>query len=261
MKRLLCLLLALWLLTLPAFASGQVQTLLRATDEDGTVCSDTPLGSYAADAVRLAAGTDLALLPSDLLGLNLQPGNVTGETLALSILRDEPIYLITLTPADLKDILEIASSTLSLDEEESLDTKASHWGGFLQVSGIQVIYDVPAPAGERVYEAAWADDTELDLTDDETLLTAAVPASLLDGTYGYPVLSPQGEVGMLRAIILDRIAAEGVTQAPASRRIVLYGARQNEIVDFFPPELIVVVVLIFAFFGGHKWRRSVNFER
>lgn len=261
MKRLLCLLLAFWLLTLPALASGQVQTLLRATDEDGTVCSDTPLGSYAADAVRLAAGTDLALLPSGLLGLNLQPGPVTEESLALSILRDEPIHIVTLTPAGLKDMLETAASTLTLDEEESLDKEASHWDGFLQVSGIQVIYDVPAPVGGRVYEVAWEDDTELDLTDDETPITAAVPASLLDGTYGYPALPSQGEAGTLRAILLERIAAEGVTQAPASRRIVLYGARQNEIVDFFPPGLIVVVVLIFAFFGGHKWRRSVNFER
>ena len=261
MKRLFSLLLALWLLILPVFASGQSQIVLPASDEDGAVCSDTPLGSYAADAVCQAAGTDLALLPSDLLGINLQPGEVTGEILAQSLVRDETVYVVTLTPADLKAILETAASTLTLNEEESLDKEASAWGGFLQVAGIQVIYDVPAPVGSRVYEVALADDTELDLTDDRTLLTAAVPASLLDGRYGYPALTPQQEAGTLRAMVLERIVREGITQAPASRRIVLYGARQNEIVDFFPPGLVIMVVLIFAFFGGHKWRRAANFER
>ena len=263
MKHIFSALLAVFLLVTPALASapGRSQVVLQATEEDGFVCADVSLGSYAADTIRHAAGTDFSLLPSNLLGLNLQPGAITGEALAQSFPRNEPIYVISHTPALLREYLEVSASTLTLDKEESLDREASDWGGFLQVSGLKVIYDVPAPVGDRVYEVTLNDGTELDLTDSKTVFTAAVPACLLDGTCGYPSLTPEREVGLLRDLVAERIAEEGVTEAPDTRRIILYGARQNEIVDYFPPGLIVLVVLIFVFFGGHKWRRALNFER
>ena len=67
--------------------------------------------------------------------------------------------------------------------------------------------------------------------------------------------------GTLRQLVGQRIAAEGVNQVEDSRRITLYGARENEIIDYFPPFLILFVVVLFAVFGGHKWRRRVTFER
>ncbi len=262
MKRLIFLFLSISLLLLPAAAlSGQSGLLLRSTEEGGTVCSDTPLGSYAADTLRLAAGADLALLPSDLLGINLPPGTVDEAVLSASLLRDEAVYTVTLTPADLAALLEVAASRLTTNIEESLDREASNWGGFLQVSGILVIYDVPAPVGERVYSLKLADGTELDPADDATTLTAALPASLLEGGYGFPALTAEEEVGTLYELMLRRIADEGIEAEPDSRRILLYGCRENDLIDYFPPGLIVMVVLIFAFFGGSKWRRKFDFTR
>lgn len=264
MKRIIPALLAALLLTLPAFAAspGQSGTLLRATEEDESgTCRDVSLGSYAADTIRQAAGTDLALLPSGLLGLNLQAGPVDDEALALSLPRDETVCVVSLSAVQLKELLEISAAPLTLDETERLDREASTWDGFLQLSGLHVIYNVPSLAGNKVYELKLDDGTEPDLTDDTLMFTAAVPQSLLDGTYGYPALTPEREVGTLRELVGLRIAAEGITQAPDDRRIILYGAYENNIIDSFPPLLIVFVIILFAFFGGHKWRRSVNFER
>ena len=266
MKRITLILLSALLLALPAFASapviGQSQILLRASEEDHPgACRDVTLGSFVADTMRLAAGTDFAFLPSGLLGLNLPAGPVDETVLAQSLPRDERVFVVTLTAPQLKALLETAAAPFALDETESLDRDASTWDGFLQISGFYLIYDVPAPTGQRVYELKLPDSSEPDLTDPTLTFTAAVTESMLDGTYGFPALTPGQEVGTLRELTGARIAAEGITREPDTNRILLYGARENEIIDSFPPLLIVFVILLFSFFGGHKWRRSVNFER
>ena len=67
-------------------------------------------------------------------------------------------------------------------------------------------------------------------------------------------------VGQLRQIVSERIAREGVTELPA-RRIILYGARENEIISSIPPVLAVFVVIMMVAFNGRKWRRKADFER
>lgn len=264
MRRTILLLWTVLLLVSPVLAvsPGQSQILLRATEEGYPgACRDVSLGSYAADTLRQAAGTDLAFLPTGLLGLNLQSGSVDDEMLSLSFPADETVYVVSLTAPELKALLEQAAAPLSLNESEQLDRDASIWDGFLQLSGIHVIYDVSALPGQKLYELKLDDATEPDLTDEALVFTAAVPASLTDGTYGYPVLTPEKEIGSLRALVAERIAAEGIETEPDDDRIILYGAHENNIIDAFPPFLIVLVILLFVFFGGHKWRRSLNFER
>lgn len=263
MKRILTALALAAALTVPALAAdvGQSQQLLKATDDDGYTCQATSLGSYVADTLR-AAGTDFAFLPSGLLGLNLQAGTVTDESLALSLPDDEPVFVLSVTAGQLRQLLTLSASRLVLDETEHLDRAASQWGGFLQMSGLHVTYNVPALPEKRIWSVQLPDRAELDLDSGQSF-TAAVPASMLDGTYGYgAILSPSDqEIGTLRQLVARRIAEEGVTQEPEGRRVTLYGARENEIIDYFSPVLIVLVVLIMAVFGGHKWRRSADFER
>ena len=264
MKRTILFLWAILLLITPALAAtpGQAQIVLQATEEGYPgACKDVSLGSYAADTIRQAAGTDFAFLPTGLLGLNLQPGPVDDEVLALCFPEDEIIYTVSFTAPELKACLEHSAATLALNESETLDREVSIWDGFLQISGLYIIYDVPAPVGQRLYELKLPDHTEPDLTDESLVFTAALPASLVDGTHGYPVLEPECEIGSLRELVGARIATEGVDTEPDSNRILLYGAYENNIIDAFPPGLIVFVILLFAVFGGHKWRRLLNFER
>lgn len=263
-KRIFLLILTLFALAVPAFAAvpGQSQVVLAATEEGRPgACTDVGLGSYAADTMRQAAGTDIALLPTGLLGLSLPSGPIDSEALALSFPADETVYTITLTAAQLREILEISAAPLCLNKEETLDRDASTWGGFLQLSGLHVIYNVPSLPGNKLYELKLDDASEPDLTNEALTFTAAVPASLLDGSYGYPVLPPEREVGSLRSLLKTRIDAEGIDTAPETRRIILYGAYENNIIDAFPPLLIVFVILLFAVFGGHKWCRKASFER
>ena len=254
------------LLAVPALAAGpgQSQQMLKATDDDGYTCGATSLGDYVADTLRQAAGTDLAFLPSDLLGLNLPAGAVDDAALEASLPRDEDVYVVRLTAPQLRQVLELSCSHLTLDGEEKLDRPASQWGGFLQLSGLQVIYNVPALVGQRVWSVTDDDRQELELEDSSVVYTAAVPASMLEGGgYGYAqFLSSDGQVvGSVRQLVAQRIAEEGVGRQSNVRRITLYGARENEIIDYFSPLLILFVVVLFALFGGSKWRRRATFER
>ena len=265
MKRVLTALILAVLLVSPASATGpgQSQTILKATDDDGFVCQSTSLGNYVTDTLRLAAGTDFAFLPSGLMGLNLPAGTVDCSALELSLPRDEAVYTVTLTASQLRQILELSCSRLTLDKTEQLDKNTSSWAGFLQLSGLRVTYNVPALVGNRVYSAVDLEGRKLNLDDGGTVYTAAVPASMLGDSYGYGkyMYVEALSIGTLRQLVGQRIAAEGVNQVEDSRRITLYGARENEIIDYFPPFLILVVVVLFAVFGGHKWRRRATFER
>lgn len=265
MKRILP---ALWaalfsaLLAAPALAASpaQSQLMLKATGDDGYICHSTGLGSYAADALRQAANADLAFLPSGLLGLNLPAGVVDEAVLAESFPLDEPVYAVTLTAPQLRATLETACSRLALDETERLDREASRWDGFLQLSGLKVIYNVSALPGSRLWSAQREDGGALDLDDPQTTYTAAVPQSFLEGGYGYPAPEVREEIGTLRQLVGARISAEGIAREP-ERRIILYGARENEIISYFPPGLIIFAVVLMALFSGRKWRRSATFER
>ena len=240
-----------------AAAVGQAQLPLDATDSQGAMVDSTPLGSYVADALREAAETDFAFVPSGLLGLNLPAGSVDEQTLAQSLPRDETVYRFSLTGAQLEQVLLHACSHLTLDEKECLDRAASKWDGFLQLSGLEVIYNVPALPERRLYDAERGGEA---LALDDTVYTAAAPASFFTD-YGYDVPEPEEDaVGQLRQIVSERIAREGVTELPA-RRIILYGARENEIISSIPPVLAVFVVILMVAFNGRKWRRKADFER
>ena len=86
---------------------------------------------------------------------------------------------------------------------------------------------------------------------------------MLGDSYGYGkyMYVEALSIGTLRQLVGQRISTEGVNQVEDSHRITLYGARENEIIDYFPPFLILFVVVLFAVFGGHKWRRRATFER
>ena len=167
MKRVLTALILAVLLVSPASATGpgQSQTILKATDDDGFVCQSTSLGNYVTDTLRLAAGTDFAFLPSGLMGLNLPAGTVDCSALELSLPRDEAVYTVTLTASQLRQILELSCSHLTLDRTEQLDKSTSSWDGFLQLSGLRVTYNVPALVGNRVYSVTDPEGRKLNLDD------------------------------------------------------------------------------------------------
>ncbi|XP_008559671.3 protein 5NUC [Microplitis demolitor] len=89
----------------------------------------------------------IALVNSGLLAdgmSNVRRNPIIQENIDLSITHKNKIYKMELTGKDLRDRLEY-----SLREMEN-DKISEFWGGFLQVSGIRVTYDLSKPIGSRV---------------------------------------------------------------------------------------------------------------
>ena len=106
---------------------------------------ESAVGNAVADAVRAAAGAQIALIPASAFRSNLPlPTSASGDQLAS--LLDPPsdsIVLLSLTGAQLKDALE-----------RSVRYGAKGFAGFLQVSGVKITVDPTRPDGARVVAIA-----------------------------------------------------------------------------------------------------------
>ena len=141
---------------------GNVPILLKA-DEDvgGKNCRNQQcsLGSAAADAARLSAGTDFAILNGGDFEGNLPPGEADWQRIRGVFSNDRELAKVSVTAAELWQILEHGVSKAVLNEELKIDREASEFDGFPQVSGFKFCYDMSAPVGERVYSVT-ADNGE-----------------------------------------------------------------------------------------------------
>ncbi|XP_057334352.1 protein 5NUC-like [Microplitis mediator] len=89
----------------------------------------------------------IALINSGLLAdgmSNVRRNPIVQENIDLSITHNNKIYKMELTGKDLRDQFEY-----SLRQMENYKI-SEFWGGFLQVSGIRVTYDLSKPVGSRV---------------------------------------------------------------------------------------------------------------
>lgn len=107
---------------------------------------DSVLGALVADAIKLAARADCALVPAGLIGgYRDLPA---GMTLAR---RD----LYEFVPGDARTVvLEVSGETLLLALEAGFSDYGAGSGRFPQVSGIHAVVDVRLPAGKRVVQAS-----------------------------------------------------------------------------------------------------------
>lgn len=226
---LVCALLCLCF-TPPALAAGterlgECAQRLPACDSRGNTNTETDFGNFMADALRWYGDADVALLPSGDLGNHLQQGEITEEKLAFCLQRDCQLGRARISPAQLYAYLEQGVAQLSLKEDETIDWANSHSDGYLQLSGLTVIYDITAPVGERVWELKLADGSVPDREDEEASLTLISTLELLEGGYGYP---PAWQVEPLDSE-LDAAAAYtrhlGQVEKPAGGRTQLMGPR------------------------------------
>lgn len=120
-------------------------TVRPARAQDGTTAAvrigESAAGNAVADAVRAAAGAQIALVPASAFRNGVAvPASLGGDQLAS--LLDPPsdaIVLLSLTGAQLKDALE-----------RSVRYGSKGFAGFLQVSGIKVSVDSSKPDGSRI---------------------------------------------------------------------------------------------------------------
>lgn len=243
-----------------ASAVGMIDSTLSMIGAQQGECS---LGKAAADAVRAVCRTDIAILPGELFYMNLSGGAVTEEMLEQSIPQEAPVGIAEITPAQLKAIMETGVGQIVIGAGDAIDTEHSDYEGFPQFSGFTVKCDYSAPAGERVLEIIMDDGTEVDLRDEEGLLTLAATEEMLVGGYGYPVLeaAPAGETVL--SCMRVQLSA-GMLEVPADSRMKIIGIQGNILMQNISPTIpIVILALVLvaaAVTTGRKQRKSDTTE-
>lgn len=230
---------------LPGVAAG-ADTVARITVADAafdreTACvRDVPMGSIAADAVRQAAGADIAVIPcGDFSDTDVGVKKFSRADAAALFSADREIAVMEITAARLYDLLETALSAVTLDPEtKRLDTAASVSDGFLQISGFELVYDSAAPAGSRVYSLTVGGQT-LD-RDSGTALTLACGLGALQG------LPDGGEPLSMRysEALLAYLAENPLISEYDSGRIRPIGNADNSILAALPGPVLAILLAV-----------------
>jgi 5'-nucleotidase / UDP-sugar diphosphatase len=100
---------------------------------------ETGLGDLVADAMREAAGADVALINGGTIRAGIPAGPVTIGTVYNVLPFDNWLMAFAITGAELRAALETGLSRVELRD-----------GGFPQVSGMTYVFDPKAPAGARL---------------------------------------------------------------------------------------------------------------
>ena len=237
------------LLSVPAFAQDTVAgTLDRAPkpmNSEHPQYTQCQLGAVCADAVRACAGTDIALVNTGDLDGNLFQGDVTMQEICNVFPFDRELAVADVTPQQLFLLLEQAVSGVVLDPAtERVDEAASEYGGFCQISGITLRYDVSAPLGERVLEVKLPDGTNLSPEDETTLLTLCASRFMLEGGYGFPQMAAQPLPYTQTDALASYISTRRDLPEDDQTRIVVVGARQTDVLGVAPKEMILVCSLL-----------------
>lgn len=243
-------------LMLPVFGQGEsvvgvLDDAPRSYLQEAPYLTQCELGCTVADAVREAAGTQIALVNWGDIQNDLNQGTVNASQISRVFSQDRPLATATVTPAALYGMLEHAVSQIQVDpatEQVAEGTEA--FDGFCQVSGLFLRYDASAPVGARVMEITLEDGRTLSPEDGTTVLTLAATEYMLTGGYGFaPVdctpLNFSLSDALADYVSLCRALPEGETE-----RITLIGARNNLIAGRFPRGLLISGLVLLTLFLG-----------
>jgi 5'-nucleotidase len=172
---------------------------------------ETNLGNLVADAIREAAGAEVALMNAGGIRLDdvLRPGPIHKTDVHAVLLFDNRVARLRLTGAQLREVLDQAVGQAGK-------------GAFLQVSGLRVRYDASRPAGSRLLEVR-VGDRPLDPAARYTLATADFLAT---GGDGYTVLKSAerlpdaGSPASLTQVTMDWIKRRGEIAPQVEGRLV-----------------------------------------
>ena len=253
MRRFLAMILLSAALTLPAFASGvkltQADFAFTAEGDLPATCAESTLGSLAADAAREALGTDAAIVPGGLLTGTLETGAVFDTDVLRVIPADAPLNVRTVSPAELRALLESGISRVTIGEGDRIDTSASADEAYPQTSGFTWKYDASAPAGERIVSIRLAGE-ELDLTSETASITLACVSA--ENTSGVT----------LRGALISYLSARDSVSEP-SRRATVLGTSSYPLIDRFPIAALVcgcALLFLLAAIPKMKYEKLFSFR-
>ena len=157
---------------------GTAPSILVSSGKQNGLYEECTLGDALADAMVRFTDADLAIVNGGCLKGNILQGDVTEAHIEEAI-EDCDVVMVTVSPRDLFDMLEICLSHVVTDGKRDYDAAASEHPSFPQVSGLRVTYDPSAEPYARISRVT-IDDKAVQ-ADDDRALTVAVPAPLRDG--------------------------------------------------------------------------------
>ena len=162
---------------------------------------ETNYGNLAADAFADAGRTMLAASGNadmPVVGIEngggiraaVYNGNITLGSLTTAFPFSNTLYMKVVTPALLYDVMEVSGSDLDgQDPETGMLLQTTISGGFLQISGFNVVFNPDAEAGNRVVSITLdGQDTPLDREDTETQIIVVGNNYIMSGGNDYTML-------------------------------------------------------------------------
>lgn len=246
---------------------GRVPILLRTSQGDSpknATNQDSALGNAAAEAARIWAGTDLAILNGGDLGADLQPREVTWEEVQGAFSTDRALATVTVTVEELWQLLESGVSHAVLDDQLKIDREASSFGGFPQIAGFTFTYDMSAPVGQRIYSVTLDSGEALDReADGGRELTLCATEYMLTGGYDYPAVG--GQIRLLGVTMAEAMAdtlAQGKLEAvDYGGRVRVIGSGDDTLISTDPMMVILFLAVMVLATAGLRLRRKMEFRR
>ena len=220
--------------------------------------AETAMADMAADSMRYALQTDIALINSGYIKSGIHQGEVDMEDIETVFSNDPVLCICLFSVQNLKLYLENGVSQVVVGSDEKIDTEASESYLFPQVSGFTFKYDPTAPAGERVYEIMIGGKAA-DLTDSDKKIITAVTDGALDGI----IDETDAECFRTEKTLVDALAeyiADGKATAVDEGRIYARGLADNYITGNFPIRWVILIVGVIAIAIILIVKRSVIFN-
>jgi len=158
----------------PCLAGLADAVLETTTPLSGQGCGkgETALGNLVADAVRHAARSDAAFVHAELLKEVVLP---------VGPVREAELRRVLVVPQDEIVVLRLTGQQLRQALERSVRIYPARNQGFLQVSGVTVVFNPSRPEGSRVADLR-VNGTPVE---DGRTYTVAMPSLLAGGAQGY----------------------------------------------------------------------------
>jgi 2',3'-cyclic-nucleotide 2'-phosphodiesterase (5'-nucleotidase family) len=234
-------------------AASSVDIPWARGDDDGSVLgvrnSEMGIGNLIADAIRNISGADIAIMNGGGIREPIKTGDLTKYNLFLVMPFLNTVVVKEITPA-------VIFATI----ENGLSGLPATFGGFPQISGMNVIYNAELPVGERVV-SIMVDGTALDRDDEATIYTIAINNNMATGGDRYTMLIPLediAELGSLDSVFIEYIADElgGSIKAEDAK----IDGRLLNADGWAAPELILALKadLVPDGFAGTGWRHTTT---
>jgi len=164
-------------------------------DNTNVRSAETHVGTVVAEALRLAAKADLALVNAGAL----KPAKLDAAAPTADDLTAQLVY-----PAEKVAVLKLTGAQVKAALERGLSTLPKPSNGFLQVSGVKCRFAVGAASGQRVQSLTLAATGKP--VDPAATYRVATTLSLAKGALGYfTVFGPQSLTSVLDATLREAV--------------------------------------------------------